>query len=121
MILILLVGTPFVCETMELYLSRNSSDLLDLPCKEIRTYLVAYGVIKHYEKEKLDDRYCDEKQKLMTRMFGTLDQEQRQMARVLETIRRSLQHKHTKPFKRFLELMEHSSDQRLQEAAKKLG
>ena len=119
MIFILLVGTPFVCETMELYLSRNSSDLLNLPCKEIRTYLVAYGVIEHYEKEALD--HPNEEQRQMARIFGTLDQEQRQMARVLGKIRRSLQHKDTKPFKRFLELMEHSSDQRLQEAAKKLG
>ena len=102
---ILVVGTPFVCETMELYLSRNSSELLDLPCKEIRTYLVAYGVIHHYEKGMLDR--CNE--------------ERSRMARVLDTIQGNLQVKRTKPFKRFLELMEHSSDQRLQEAAKRLG
>ena len=87
---------------MALYLQKNFSEFSKLPYKEIRTYLVAYGVIEHNEKIMID-------------------QEQSQMAGVLNIILRNLHLKQTKPFKRFLELMEQSSDQCLQEAAERLG
>ena len=111
MIFILVVGTPFVCETMAQHLGRNSSELSKLPYKEMRTYLVAYGVIKHHEKVGIDHfSHRDENQR-----------EQGRMAKVLDIIQDNLHLKQTRPFKRFLELMEQSSNQRLQEAAESLG
>ena len=85
----------------------NRSLLADIPFKELKLYFVAYDIITYEEKRSLDySGHCDE---------------EFQMSDVLSTIEGSLRYGRTKPFKMFLELLEESGDNRLQEKAKILG
>ena len=104
-VLIYVVGTSFVCETMAVYLGRNQSLFTSIPYKEWKLYFVAYGIMTYEEKRSL----------------GCQRNGEYQMSSVISDIRSSLRQGNTKPFKTFLELLEESGDNELQEKAKKLG
>ena len=85
------------------YLWHNQYLFEDIPYKDFKLYFVAYDIITYEEKRSLDcSRYRDESQ----------------MRDVLTTIRSSLQRGQTKPFQMFLELLEESGNNHLQEKAK---
>ena len=91
------------------YLSHNLESLSNLPYQQIVTHLIARGVIT-YDKRTDDDmeRYKEHDKKYPMRF-------------VLNEIRTRLVMKQPKKFKSFLEILEKSDDQRLQEKAKELG
>ena len=86
------------------YLLLNQSLFTSISYKKLKLYFVTYDIITHEER----------------RLFQYSDEES-QMRNVLSTIRSSLQCGKSKPFKSFLELLEESDDNDLQEKARKLG
>ena len=89
------------------YLWHNQYLFEDIPYKDFKLYFVAYDIITYEEKRSLD--------------YSSHRDEKFQMRDVLSTIGGRLRYGRTKPFKMFLELLEESGDNRLQEKAKILG
>ena len=89
---------------MAKYLKKNLPSLSKLPYNNMKLHLVANDVITHQEKKEID------------RLIG-----EDQMAEVLGILQVSLKNKSTKKFKGFLQAMEESDDNLLEETARNLG
>ena len=89
---------------MAKFLSKNYSPLSSLPCDPIKFRLLTYKIISLQEKQQMD-YFRNE-----SRMFS-----------VLSNIQSSLYQNQTEKFKKFLQLLEKSSENLLKETAKALG
>ena len=84
------------------YLVKNRTSLENLPYHKMKHLLVTYGIITHDEKR-------------------VMDQYPGQMFTVLNKIIPNVLHNKPKEFKSFLQVMEQSGNQTLENTAKRLG